>query len=69
MSVARKKRPFQNPPREATDQELLRQVKIQAEQLRDKLQNSIIDNPKTAKKSALVISLWIQGKDKKSPRR
>jgi hypothetical protein len=66
MSVARKKKPYEFPNhREATDQELLRQVKIEAEKLKDKLQKSILDNPKLAKKSALLVSLWIQGKDKK----
>jgi hypothetical protein len=66
-SVARKKKPYEFPShREATDQELLRQVKIEAEKLKDKLQKSILDNPKLAKKSALLVSLWIQGKDKKS---
>lgn len=67
MSVARKKKPYEFPHhREATDQELLRQVKIEAEKLKDKLQKSILDNPKLAKKSALLISLWIQGKEKKT---
>jgi hypothetical protein len=65
MSAAKKQKPYQYPSREATGQELLRQVKIDAERLQDKLQKSILDNPKLAKKSALVLSLWIAGKDKK----
>jgi hypothetical protein len=67
MSVAKKRKPYEYPShRDATDQELLRQVKIEAEKLKDKLQKSILDNPKLSKKSALLVSLWIQGKDKKS---
>ena len=71
MSVARKKRPYEYPThREATEQqEILRKVKIEAERLRDKLQESIIDNPRAAKKAALLVSLWIQGKDRsRAPR-
>jgi hypothetical protein len=53
--------------REETDrQDALRQVKMAAETMKESLQKSIIDNPRVAKKSALVISLWIQNKDKKS---
>jgi hypothetical protein len=72
MSVARKKKPYEFPnhrERNATDQELLRQVKIEAEKLKDSLQKSILDNPKLAKKSALLVSLWIQGKDKKKSKK
>lgn len=46
----------------AEKQESLRQVKLQAEQLKEKLQKSVIDNPQAAKKAALLISLWIEGK-------
>ncbi len=42
----------------------MRNVKIEAERLREKLQKSVIDNPQTAKKAALLISLWIEGKAK-----
>lgn len=68
MSAAiRKKKPYEFPNhRVATDQELLRQVKIEAEQLKEKLQKSILDNPKLAKKSALLVSLWIQGKSQRA---
>jgi hypothetical protein len=65
MSAAKKQKPYQYPSRETTGQELLRQVKIDAEQLKGKLQKSVLDNPKLAKKSALVVSLWIAGKDRK----
>lgn len=67
MSVAKKRRPYEySRVREATDQqESLRQVKVEAERLKDNLQRSIIDNPKTAKKAALLVSLWIANKTKK----
>jgi hypothetical protein len=42
----------------------LRSLKIEAERLREKLQKSVIDNPHVAKKSAYLISLWIEGKTK-----
>ncbi|MGZ3653298.1 MAG: hypothetical protein ACXVB9_07335 [Bdellovibrionota bacterium] len=45
--------------------EPLRQVKLEAERLREKLQKSVIDNPQTAKKAALLISMWIEGKERK----
>ena len=51
------------PLRDASErQESLRQVKMEAEQLRDQLQTSILDNPKRAKKAAMLLSLWIEGK-------
>jgi hypothetical protein len=43
----------------------LRGVKIEADRLREKLQKSVIDNPQTAKKAALLIAMWIEGKAKK----
>ncbi len=46
-------------------QESLRQVKMQCEQLKEKLQKTVIDNPQVAKKAALLISLWIEGKKRK----
>jgi hypothetical protein len=49
----------------AARQEALRKVKMEAEQLKDKLNSSIMDNPKLAKKSAVLISLWIAGKQGK----
>jgi len=66
MSVA-KRRPHVYPTRGAPDsQESLRQVKIECEHLREKIQRSVIDNPQTAKKAALLISLWIEGKARSS---
>ncbi|NUM89396.1 MAG: hypothetical protein HUU37_09355 [Bdellovibrionales bacterium] len=69
-----KKVPYQYPKkqREADEQhqpardkqEELRRVKIQAEQVRDKLQKRVIDNPIVAKKAALILANWIQGKKK-----
>ena len=38
--------------------------KLQLDQLREKLQKSIIDNPQTAKKAALLIGMWIEGRSK-----
>jgi hypothetical protein len=65
MSVAKKPRPYQSLPENATDQALLRQVKLETERLREKLQRSILDNPKLAKKSALIVSMWVEKKAKK----
>lgn len=42
----------------------LRLVKIESERLREQLQKAVIDNPQTAKKAALLISMWIEGKVK-----
>ena len=42
----------------------LRALKIECDQLREKLQKSIMDNPQTAKKAAFLIGLWIEGKTK-----
>jgi hypothetical protein len=70
MSTARKKVPYEFPRSEAVDrQEKLRQVKLEVENLKDKLQKSILDNPKIAKKSALLISMWVEGKQKKSSKK
>ncbi len=66
MSPAAKRRPHVYPQHEPADrQESLRQVKIECEQLKEKLQKSVIENPKAAKKAALLISLWIEGKSRK----
>jgi len=66
MSAA-KRRPHVYSPREPADkQEGLRQVKLECENLREKIQRSVIDNPQAAKKAALLISLWIEGKNKKT---
>jgi hypothetical protein len=67
MPHARKKsRPYEySKVGEASDRQTsLRQVKVEAEQLREKLQHSILDNPKVAKKAALLVSLWIEGKQR-----
>ena len=50
----------------ANQQDSLRQVKLECEHLKEKIQKSVIDNPHTAKKAALLISLWIEGKDRKN---
>ena len=42
----------------------VRQGKLELNELREKLQKSVIDNPKTAKKAALLVSLWIAGEPK-----
>lgn len=64
MSVAKKRKPYEyTRVQEAADQqESLRQVKMRAEELKTKVQKSILDNPHTARKSALILSLWINGK-------
>jgi hypothetical protein len=85
MSAAKKRKPYEYPVvsdapaknlgassrvRETTDRQLaLRQVKMEAEQLKEKLQASILDNPKLAKKAAVLISLWVDGKTKPRGRR
>lgn len=75
MSSAAKRRPhaYSNSysHREPADrQESLRQVKIDCENLKEKLQKSVIENPKAAKKAALLISLWIEGKNRgKNPKK
>lgn len=40
----------------------IRNVKLEAVALREKLQKAVIDNPQTAKKAALLITMWIEGK-------
>lgn len=74
MSAAKKQKPYVYPEHSGTadkrpakdTQEELRQVKLTTERLREKLQHSILDNPKLSKKAALLISLWINAKkDKK----
>lgn len=64
MSSARKKKPYEYPsfPGPSDPQNKLRVDKAAAEQLRDKLQSRIMENPKAQKKAALLISLWIAGK-------
>lgn len=71
MSSAKKKVPYQYPVVEKTTnaQENLRLVKMQAEELRNKLQKRILDNPKVSKKAALLISLWIQKGEKKAKKK
>ncbi len=49
----------------ANRQKSLQTVKLDCERLREKLQKSVIDNPQAAKKAALLISLWIEGKERK----
>ena len=64
MSVAKRRKPYEyTRVQEAADQqESLRQVKMRTEQLKGKLQKSILDTPQMARKSALILSLWINGK-------
>ena len=66
MSAAKKLKSQAYPAKEAADQQQsLRNAKVQVEQLTEKLQKSIIDNPKLSKKAAILISMWIEGKEKK----
>jgi hypothetical protein len=63
---APKKRPYEySMIREKLDQQAsLRGLKVQAEQLKEKLQSKILENPRAAQKAALILSLWIEGKTK-----
>lgn len=68
MSVARKKKTYDQsifPGATDAQQSRLRLDKAAAEQLREKLQSSILEHPKTARKAALLISLWVAGKSTK----
>ena len=70
-SAAKKQKPYSYPQhgRSADTQEKLRLVKLETERLTEKLQNSILDNPKLAKKAALLVSLWVEGKTSKAKRK
>jgi hypothetical protein len=67
MNSAKQRKPKHcNSPRCSADaQEALRNVKIEAEHLKEKLQKSIIESPQFSKKAAVLISLWVAGKTKK----
>lgn len=68
-SAAKKQKGQAYPTKEAAErQESLRATKMHVEQLKEKLQKSIIDNPILSKKAAVLISMWIDGKEKKSKR-
>ena len=60
-----KRKPYEYPNHsKAEGQESLRRAKIETEHLSEKLRKSIIDNPKMAQKTALLITLWLNGKTK-----
>ena len=42
--------------------------KAECTYLREKLQKAVIDNPQAARKAAMLIGLWIEGKEKKRKR-
>jgi hypothetical protein len=65
MTGANRRKPYDFPSRPRSAQESLHTVKLECEQLREKLKKSVIENPKAAKKAALLISLWIEGKERK----
>jgi hypothetical protein len=67
MSVAKKKKPYEySRVKETADgQENLRQIKMRTEDLKAKIEKSILDTPQMARKSALILSMWINGKKKK----
>lgn len=44
----------------------LRLIGNETDKLREKLQQRILENPKIAQKAALIISLWVNGKDSPS---
>jgi len=43
--------------------------KIELNRLREKIQKAVIDNPATAKKAALLITSWIEGKARSKPKK
>ncbi|HEY8280152.1 MAG TPA: hypothetical protein VIH99_11040 [Bdellovibrionota bacterium] len=65
MSGPKCRKPAAVPLKSPKAKDPLRSVKIEAEYLREKLQKSVIDNPQAAKKAALLIGLWIEGKTAK----
>ena len=69
MGAAPKKKPYEYPShpsqKKPDAQESLRSVKMEAEKLREKLQSSVLDNPKLSQKAARIISLWVQSQKKK----
>ena len=70
MSALKKQRPSPiyspgTPAKPAEKVVSLRDIKMQAERLRETLQKSIIDNPQASRKAAVIISLWIEGKKNK----
>ena len=66
MSALKKQKPSLYPVGgDNQGSEVLKKVKLEAEELRKKLQHSILDNPKLSKKAALLISLWAQGRGPK----
>lgn len=63
MSAAKRRPHVYSTSRTTADQqETLRQTKLQVEHLKEQLQKKVIDNPQTAKKAALLLSMWIEGK-------
>lgn len=73
MSAIKKQKPYEYPNHsdagKSNQQESARDEKIKVERLRDKLQSSILDNPKTAKKAALLVSLWVNKDGKKTKKK
>lgn len=73
MSALKKQRPspVYSPSTAKNDQKAadkvvsLKDVKMQAERLRELMQKSIIDNPQAAKKAAVILSFWLEGKTTK----
>jgi hypothetical protein len=68
MGAAPKQKPWkysQKPSAKPDTQENLRLVKMESEQIKEKIENRILDNPKIAKKAALLLALWMVKKSKK----
>ena len=69
MSAAKKRKydtPIFRGTSEKDHQNQLRLAKAEIEQYREKLNSRILDNPRLARKAAALISLWIEGKTKRS---
>ena len=63
MSAAPKRNPriYPNSHKQTNDsQENMRLVKIESEQIKEQVEKRILDNPKIAKKAALILSLWLE---------
>ena len=61
-----KRRPPQGTGKTSTvSMEAMRTAKVECDRIREKIQKSVIDNPQVARKAALLITLWIEGKERR----
>ena len=68
MSAVKKSPLTQSVPKKTADPSIQRD-KQEVIRMKELLTRSIIDNPKTAKKSALILSLWVSGKTTRKQKR